>query len=969
MSSDDLYLNYICSFNSKFKNYLKKEKEHHINGSLFILNKDFIDFPEKRGNTNKNMLINNSDGGGFMIDPDKSFFLLDQDTWSKIEKDYPEEFELKVESKIYTSKIYFKIIDLNYYFYFINDNNILSEGYFSFKNKEFAHIIIKYFLEMEIDDFFNEMKIKKTYNTQKIEYNGQYFYIKIKNNDEINKVFDKAIKQNNNKLVIKNFPIDIKIYKFFVYYYYFEKKFKSLLNELKSTNYKSLNVILISEKWLNNMKVKYNYNLVEKILKDKRKNEINSDLIEKLAQKYPLNPQIQDYLPRKQEIEYYLDTDIYYFINYTFIDKKCLDIFKEEIDKNNLEFKERYLCLIKDSIYALIYYEDALEVFLKIDSIILEQYLFILNNKSNTKYIIDLFKSKEYENVFKELSVENRDIDDQKIFDKDKNEIGTMINLLNLNNKKNKQNINKEKESNFIKESKNKLQICENNIPKKLPNINAIERKKILDNNKSKNNLEPLEQNVNTNENKEIKRDFSQKTKNINIKTGNRFKSMNNLKKNKKEKKENNNNNKKININKGSKDNQRSQINKIQSFNINQNDDNNQMSDNNLIGGIDTKEKKIEANQNQNKFNKKINNFVDNKKVHNKQKDNQTKEIINEKEYLNNARGLVNSNNNTCLNSIIECLAHVKDLTEYLLNPIKSQKYLSDKYKLTKEYINILSNIWFNDKINYYSLNDLVKILNEKNFWSKTKNLSALIIFLIETLHNELNKSDKNSEQKQTFVGIEYNFQLVFKYFSESFSQNNRSIISDIFYGMTNYKTKCLNCNSLMHEIQCFYFLEFSLEKVKVFKNKNENLLSIYDCFDYYQKKDYLDNENKIYCNTCKTNSNSANNYELLICPKSLIISLNRVDDNFDIKLYFEEFLDIKKYVNIYQESPSYYELIGIVCNCDFSKENDYFISFCKSFNDFNWYKYDNNKVNLSSFQEASSTGIPYILFYSYINR
>jgi hypothetical protein len=136
-----------------------------------------------------------------------------------------------------------------------------------------------------------------------------------------------------------------------------------LLNELKSSNYKSLNVILISEKWLNKMKVKYNYNLVEKILKDKRKNEINSDLIEKLAQKYPLNPQIQDYLPRKQEIEYYLDTDIYYFINYTFIDKKCLDIFKEEIDKNNLEFKERYLCLIKDCIYALIYYENALEVF------------------------------------------------------------------------------------------------------------------------------------------------------------------------------------------------------------------------------------------------------------------------------------------------------------------------------------------------------------------------------------------------------------------------------------------------------------------------------------------------------------------------------------------------------------------------------------------------------------------------------
>lgn len=157
----------------------------------------------------------------------------------------------------------------------------------------------------------------------------------------------------------------------------------------------------------------------------------------------------------------------------------------------------------------------------------------------------------------------------------------------------------------------------------------------------------------------------------------------------------------------------------------------------------------------------------------------------------------------------------------------KRQKYISDKNKLTKEYINVLSNIWSNNKINYYSLNDLINILKEKIFWNKTKNLSALIIILIESLHNEMNKSDKNNEQKKILVGTEYNFKLAFKHFSESFIQNNRSIISVIFYGIINYKITCLNCNSLMHEIQCFYFLEFSLEKVKAFKNKNENLLNI----------------------------------------------------------------------------------------------------------------------------------------------
>jgi len=247
------------------------------------------------------------------------------------------------------------------------------------------------------------------------------------------------------------------------------------------------------------------------------------------------------------------------------------------------------------------------------------------------------------------------------------------------------------------------------------------------------------------------------------------------LEKNKEEIKENNYNNNKININinknEGPKNNLRNHTNNIQIFNINQHDNNNQIFDNNLIGGLDTKENKIDTNQNQNIFNIKVNNFIYNNKEDNKKKDIQAKIIIKEKEYLNNAHGLVNSNNNTSFNSIIECLAHVKDLTEYLLNPIKKQKYISDKNKLTKEYINVLSNIWFNNKINYYSLNDLINILKEKIFWSKTKNLSALIIILIESLHNEMNKPDKYSEQKQILVGTEYNFKLVLNIFQNLLSK------------------------------------------------------------------------------------------------------------------------------------------------------------------------------------------------------
>jgi len=46
-----------------------------------------------------------------------------------------------------------------------------------------------------------------------------------------------------------------------------------------------------------------------------------------------------------------------------------------------------------------------------------------------------------------------------------------------------------------------------------------------------------------------------------------------------------------------------------------------------------------------------------------------------------------------------------------------------------------------------------------------------------------------------------------------------------------------------------------------------------------------------------------------------------------------------------------------------------HFIAFCKNFIDGQWYKYNDTQVNISLFQEARSTGVPYILFYSFIKR
>ena len=107
---------------------------------------------------------------------------------------------------------------------------------------------------------------------------------------------------------------------------------------------------------------------------------------------------------------------------------------------------------------------------------------------------------------------------------------------------------------------------------------------------------------------------------------------------------------------------------------------------------------------------------------------------------------------------------------------------------------------------------------------------------------------------------------------------------------------------------------------------------------------------------------------KLIICPNILVINLNRGKGlEFDVKFNFGEYLNIKEFVYYNYASPTYYELIGIVTHF-----NPYLggniITFCKSFVDHQWYKYNDVVVNLSSFNEASTTGFPYFLFYSKIN-
>ena len=138
--------------------------------------------------------------------------------------------------------------------------------------------------------------------------------------------------------------------------------------------------------------------------------------------------------------------------------------------------------------------------------------------------------------------------------------------------------------------------------------------------------------------------------------------------------------------------------------------------------------------------------------------------------------------------------------------------------------------------------------------------LKDFIIFILEQLHKELKKPiNKNNSIKNDKLN-QYDKNNAFKHFFINF-QKECSIISDLFFGITETTNECLNCknifnsqgllNPICYNYQIFNCLIFPLEAIYNIKNIQEkrNIITIYDCFYYNQKNELLTKENKLIYN------------------------------------------------------------------------------------------------------------------------
>jgi ubiquitin C-terminal hydrolase len=143
-------------------------------------------------------------------------------------------------------------------------------------------------------------------------------------------------------------------------------------------------------------------------------------------------------------------------------------------------------------------------------------------------------------------------------------------------------------------------------------------------------------------------------------------------------------------------------------------------------------------------------------------------------------------------------------------------------------------------------------------------------------------------------------------------------------------------------------------------------MVSIYDCFDYDKKLNYMSGENQMFCNTCKMNCDATMCTYLATGPEILILILNRGRGiEFDVKINFQEDLNLYNYIDC-KDTGVNYKLISVITHIGESSMSGHFIAYCKDPLSNVWYKYNDSFVSeVTNFKnEVIDFAMPYLLFY-----
>ena len=399
------------------------------------------------------------------------------------------------------------------------------------------------------------------------------------------------------------------------------------------------------------------------------------------------------------------------------------------------------------------------------------------------------------------------------------------------------------------------------------------------------------------------------------------------------------------------------------------------------LNNLRQEELDIEGNQNKNNQNNIINDHED--------EINDIVEELNIEEY-NPSLGLIKIDYPIYLNSLIQCFAHIPDITNKIIN-LHIDPYFNkslSKLNLAKNYRNLLINFFFPEKVynmerqafNPTKFRNTINDLNPLFKNNENIELKEFINYFILKLHDELNtKKDSlplNEEKNEMELKNEND---VLIDFLKGFTEKNNSIISKTLYGITKYTLYCNQCQNSFYSFHCYSHLYFNLETVLDYKinryHREDVDLNLNDCLDYYQKAETLRGDNGIFCPSCKTQTESTSIKSIYSTKNVIIFILDRNSGNKFNQTYinFDDTLNLRDYVEYKKEGEKNREkfFLGGVVNYYLGEDelNGTYNAFVRMGKKSDWYCYEDENVYSVTFDDIKNNGYPVVLFYHKLTK
>ncbi|XP_040269971.1 ubiquitin carboxyl-terminal hydrolase 8 [Bufo bufo] len=328
--------------------------------------------------------------------------------------------------------------------------------------------------------------------------------------------------------------------------------------------------------------------------------------------------------------------------------------------------------------------------------------------------------------------------------------------------------------------------------------------------------------------------------------------------------------------------------------------------------------------------------------------------------------GLRNLGNTCYMNSVLQCLCNTPHLAEYFHKnyyqaDINRSNLLGHKGEVAEEFGVVMKALW-TGQYKYITPKDFkvtIGKINDQFAGFSQQDSQELLLFLMDGLHEDLNKADNRKRHKE-----ENNDHLNDAQAADiawiKHKQLNESIIVALFQGQFKSTVQCLTCHKKSRTFEAFMYLSLPLPSSKC---------SLQDCLKSFSKEEKLTDNNRFFCSNCKTRRDSTKKIEIWKLPPVLLVHLKRfsyegrwkqkLQTHVDFPL---EHLDLSQYV-IGPRTFKKYSLFG-VSNHYGGLDGGHYTAYCKNAMRQRWFKFDDHEVSEISVSSVK-TSAAYILFYT----